>query len=794
MKKINFCDGWTVKSGGEEVSVTLPHDAMFSEARDGGNPSGKNGAYFAGGNYVYTKKFIPDEKWRGNRVYFVAESVYRNGKVLLNGKELAGRPYGYLPITADLTDELEYGKENELKVTAENSDQPNSRWYTGAGMYRPASIYVLPARHMLLHGVGIKTTDYKTRAFVIDVSANADGEVSAKIVYDGKTLWSGKAELSGGKGRLEGVATGAPLWSADSPSLCTLEIEFGEDRRQISFGFRQLFWSAKTGLLVNGERVILRGACIHHDNGPIGAAGHPFAEERKVRLMKEAGYNALRMAHNPCSEAIMAACDKLGMYILDEYVDMWYIHKDKYDYASYHADWWERDLADIVDKDRNSPSVIMYSIGNEVAETSEERGIKLTEDMTEYIHGLDDTRPVTCGVNIFFNLLYSMGMGQYSDKKAEKNAKKQAATAGKKKKKAVGSEFFNNLAGLLGARFMKFGATLRGSDKRTRDAFAKMDVAGYNYGIGRYKKDFVKYPDRIILGSETFCADAAEFMRAAEAHPALIGDFVWAGMDYMGEVGVGSWVYGDRTDDFSGGVGWLTAGSGRVDINGGMLGEAAYTRVAFGLDDVRVAVVPPVHAGKKHSPSAWKFTDARESWSYDGCEGVKTKAEVYARAARAEVYVNGKKAGAGRIKKNGRAVIRVKYLGGELTAVAYDESGKETGRSTLRSAGKETVLTARPEQAVIPSDGLAYIRLEYTDGAGTLKPLVRSRIKVTEVTGGELIALGHACPFNPDGFGGRETDTYFGEALAVVRPNGSGYIKLEAESAYGKAEATVKIV
>ena len=155
MKKINFCDGWTVKSGGEEVSVTLPHDAMFSEARDGGNPSGKNGAYFAGGNYVYTKKFIPDEKWRGNNVYFVAESVYRNGKVLLNGKELAGRPYGYLPITADLTDELEYGKENELKVTAENSDQPNSRWYTGAGMYRSASIYVLPARHMLLHGVGI---------------------------------------------------------------------------------------------------------------------------------------------------------------------------------------------------------------------------------------------------------------------------------------------------------------------------------------------------------------------------------------------------------------------------------------------------------------------------------------------------------------------------------------------------------------------------------------------------------------------------------------------------------------
>ncbi len=794
MKKYDFCKSWIFTRGGESVTVDLPHDAMFSEPRQDGNPSGKNGAYFAGGDYEYTKKFIPPEEWKGSFVYFVAEGVYRCGEVYLGGEKLAARPYGYLPVTADLTEKLVYGEENELRVTAKNSEQPNSRLYTGAGMYRPAYVYVLPERHILPHGVKIKTTDFGARAFELEVRTNADGEADASVSYGDRTLWSGKFAVVGGRATVTGEAADAPLWSADEPNLCTVEVKFGDDFRRFAFGFRKVEWSARTGLLVNGKRELLRGACIHHDNGPVGAAAHPFAEERKVRLMKEAGYNALRMAHNPCSEAMLDACDRLGMYVLDEYVDMWYIHKDKYDYASYHADWWERDLRDIAERDYNHPSVIMYSTGNEVAETGEERGIKLTEDMTEYLHSLDDTRPVTCGVNIFFNFLYSMGMGQYSDKKAEKNAKRLAEAAKKKKKKkANGSEFFNNLAGLFGARFMKFGATLRGSDRRTRDAFAQMDVAGYNYGINRYKKDVKKYPDRIILGTETFCSDAYKFIEFAKDHPALIGDFVWSGMDYMGEVGVGSWVYADRTDDFSGGAGWLSAGSGRVDLCGGMLGEAAYTRVAFGLDEMRVAAVPPCHAGKKHSPSAWKFTDAIESWSFDGCEGIKTKVEVYVRAAKVAVFLNGRRAGVRKLGNDCRAVLRVPYESGELTAAAYDGDGKEICRRTLRTAGKETVLTAKAECDRITPDGLAYIRLRYTDAEGVLKPLVRSRIKVTAVTGGRLVALGHACPYNPDGFGGTDTDTYFGEALAVVMPDGSGSVRLEAESEYGRASAETEV-
>ena len=263
-------------------------------------------------------------------------------------------------------------------------------------------------------------------------------------------------------------------------------------------------------MLLNGKRTILRGACIHHDNGVLGACCYEDAEWRKIRILKENGYNAVRSAHNPCSKALLDACDHLGMLVMDESVDQWYIHKTEYDYVNYFMDWWKQDLKDMVEKDYNHPSVILYSTGNEVSETAQPRGIALTKEMTEYLHGLDPTRPVTCGINIFFNFLSSIGLGVYSDEKARKEVEKP------QKKKAVGSEFFNNMAGLLGDEFMKRGATLHGCDVKTRDAFANMDIAGYNYGIYRYKHDLKKYPRRLILGSETFCKDAYQFYELAK--------------------------------------------------------------------------------------------------------------------------------------------------------------------------------------------------------------------------------------------------------------------------------------
>ena len=345
------------------------------------------------------------------------------------------------------------------------------------------------------------------------------------------------------------------------------------------FGVRTLSWG-KDGLKLNGERVILRGACVHHDNGLLGAACDPDALERRIRILKENGYNALRSAHNPCSKSALAICDRLGMLVMDEYIDHWYIHKTLHDYVEYFDAWWKQDLTDMVEKDYNHPCVVLYSTGNEVAETAQPRGIALVKEMTEFLHALDDSRPVTCGINIFFNFLNHIGFGQYSDEKAAKEAARNAkakAEGKKARERSTGSKFFNDLAGIMGADFMKIGATLHGSDVTTREAFANMDVAGYNYGEKRYRHDLKKYPERLILGSETFCFDAYQFWELAKTEPRLIGDFVWAGIDYLGEVGIGSWEYSDYAPRFDNGCGWISAGSGRIDLTGKPLGEALYT-------------------------------------------------------------------------------------------------------------------------------------------------------------------------------------------------------------------------
>ena len=461
----------------------------------------------------------------------------------------------------------------------------------------------------------------------------------------------------------------------------------------------------KDGFLLNGRRLILQGACVHHDNGLLGGVCDPDAVARKVRLLKECGYNAIRSAHNPCSKTMLEECDRQGMLVLDEYIDHWYIHKTAHDYVEYFDRWWRQDLMDMVDKDYNHPCVVMYSTGNEVSETAQKRGIALTRELTEYLHSLDETRPVTCGVNIFFNFLSSVGLGQYSDEKAKKEARKaeQRKAQGKPvREKAVGSKFFNDMAGLLGDEFMKRGATIPPCDWKTRDAFGAMDIAGYNYGIYRYAHDLKKYPDRLILGSETFCSDAYRFQELAKKEPRLIGDFVWAGMDYLGEVMVGSWEYGAYAKRFDGGLGWVSAGSGRIDLTGKLLGEALYTKVALEAERGPYLVVRPVaFSGEKHSPSAWKMTDAMASWSWEGCQGKIAQVEVYARADRVCLLLNGNCVGEKREKNDCRFCFSIPYESGILEAVALDEGGKELGRCHLCTAGKQTFLRAEPEEAVV---------------------------------------------------------------------------------------------
>ena len=788
-----FHEGWTCKHLGDEgpgTPVAIPHDAMLAEPRTADALGGLNVSWFEGFDYLYRKTFTLDENALSQHLVLEFEGVYRLAEVLVNGQKAGFRPYGYTNFYVTL-DGLVHAGENTVEVIAHNADQPNSRWYSGAGIYRPVKLWQGPDRYIELNGVKIRTLSIAPAAVEVSVKTRGEGPVTVEIL-DGETLL---ASAAGPARSFTLSLPGAKLWSPEHPRLYTCRVRFGEDKAEESFGVRSLSWG-KDGLCLNGERVILRGACVHHDNGLLGAACHPDALERRIRILQENGYNALRSAHNPCSKTALEICDRLGMLVMDEYIDHWYIHKTKYDYVLHLADWWQDDLREMVEKDYNHPCVIMYSTGNEVAETAQPRGIALTKEMTEFLHGLDDSRPVTCGINIFFNFLNHIGFGQYSDEKAAKEAERNAkakAEGKKAKERATGSKFFNDLAGIMGADFMKIGATLHGSDVTTRDAFAAMDIAGYNYGEKRYRHDLKKYPDRLILGSETFCFDAYKFWELAKAEPRLIGDFVWAGIDYLGEVGIGSWEYMDYAPHFDNGMGWITAGSGRIDLTGKSLGEALYTKVAFELEKGPFLAVRPLGHEGKHSPSAWKMTNAMPSWSWRGCEGQKAHVEVYARAAAVELILNGKSVGKKSLGNNCLVSFRVPYENGTLEAVSYDEGGREIGRDRLVTAGEQTILTTQAEEKTVKPGHLAFIRLRYADPQGETKPRERGILQVT-VEGGKLLGLGSACPYYELSYQDSKCDTYYGEALAIVEAGEGPTLTLRASDGRLSAETDVAIV
>ena len=782
MKKTDFNKGWMCRCltrGEAAFPVTLPHDAMLSEPRTEQSQGEGNIGFYIGGDYEYTKTFPVPEDYRDKKVLFEFEAVYHDAEVWLNGKKAAFRPYGYTNFYVEANEYLEYGKENEIKVIARNNDQPNSRWYPGTGIYRPVWLYTGEEKHIPVNGVKIRTVSYAPAVIEVEVKTSVPGEVKVEICGCGNVVASAVSSSENGCARFTIEVPSAKLWSCETPNLYTCRAIFGDDVVQETFGIRVLKWDSRNGMTINGKHVILRGACFHHDNGILGACAYPEAEDRKVRVMKENGYNALRSSHYPAAKATLDACDRQGMLMMDEYVDVWYIHKTANDYAKYLSDWWQQDLRDMVEKDYNHPCVVMYSTGNEVSETAQPKGIEFTRQMTNYLHDLDPTRPVTCGINIFFNFLSSIGMGVYSDDKASKNAEAAASAAaaskeGKKKKKAVGSEFYNMLAVKVGDYFMKIGATLPPCDWKTRDAYAAMDIAGYNYGLFRYKHDLKKYPDRLILGSETFCKDAYAFWEIAKNNPRIIGDFVWTGMDYLGEVGEGCAEFSDYK--FESPATRMTGGNGRIDLLGKPRAEAAYTKVAFEQELGPHIAVHPVYEKEKPAITGWQLTKALESWSWRGCAGETATVEVYARAAEIELLVNGKSVARKKAKKGCRNTFQVPYADGEITAVTYDAQGKRIGTQTLKTAGEKTQLTLKPETDAEPN-GLVFIPIRYTDENGIWKPMEKHTVKVS-VENGTLAGLGSAAPYKEGNYTDDHTATYFGEAMAVIRAGEDGAVRV----------------
>ncbi len=748
----NFCKEWSVYPYGspeKAKQVTLPHDAMITEPR-GKCMNGANSGYFPGGRYVYEKDFMIDNTDIGKYIALVFEGVYRCATVSLNGKKLLYHAYGYTEFTVDISDVVQAGN-NRITVDVDNSLEPNSRWYSGSGIYRPVHLLVKPRQHISHLRVSTKSIS----PAIIHVSADCP-EGTTVQVFDGETLVArgvpGDIEIPGGK-----------LWDDEHPNLYRVVLTGGGDTEETVIGIRQLTWSPQTGVCVNGREIKFRGACIHHDNGFLGACEFDAAAERRIRILKEAGYNAIRSAHNPASRAILRACDRLGMYVMDETFDMWYVTKTYHDYSRDFEANYRSDITALVERDYNYPSVVMYSIGNENSELGEERGLRLMKEQADLVRSLDGTRIVTIGANLMLmsKSIYKTDSDYKREPLDPENNKDMMANLEKQ-----GSTGFNMVMNLIPS-VMAAASKGRKNGEKADKLMKHVDVLGLNYGTPRYEEDVKRDPSRIYCGSETMAHAIVDNWALVKKYHQVIGDFVWTGWDYLGEAGTcGAWDYPEW-----GGLG-LFDGAGVVDATGYKTAVDYYMQIAYGTyRKPYIAVKPVSYSGHKFFKGAWRMTNAIHSWSWNGFEGTKAEIEVYGLGVYAELFLNGRNWGKKRLKKN-KAIFKIPYQPGTLEAKVYDAKGNLWGEDCLHTAGAETRLKVWAEKAEMTAgeQDLCFINIDLTDGEGNLKPAKDLDVQVSvEGHAATLAALGSARTRTAEVFHANHHLTHFGRAQAILR-------------------------
>ena len=754
MQKIRFCEGWTFgETGKEKTAVLLPHDATQLQGRTADAASGSGGAYYLDGTYEYTRTFTAPESWREQYVSLLFEGVYPRAKVLLNGQETGGCAYGYSQFETELKG-LKYGEENELSVVVEHH-APNSRWYAGAGIYRPVWLLLGNAAHIPYDGIRVTTLSCNPAAIRVETAHTGSGQVLVEILEDGKTVGSGEGE---------DVTISIPcarLWDAESPNLysCRATLKKGEellDKAETVFGIRKIEYSPE-GLFINGKKTLLKGGCIHSDNGILGARTFDESEWRRVRILKKWGFNAIRSAHNPLARATLEACDALGMYVMDETWDMWYKQKTANDYAERFAENWKYDVKAMAAKDYNHPSVILYSIGNEVTEPAEEKGVRLAGEIISEIKKHDVSRPVTGGINVTLLLMAAAGMnvfaGDHPDQRKED------------KKGSVNSTDFNEQIVQQCEGMVKAAASEAG-DRISAPVLDRLDIAGYNYAQSRYENDQALHPGRVVVGSETFPQDLPGNWALVEKYPWVIGDFMWTAWDYLGEVGIGAWTDEPEAKlEFAKPYPWKLGDTGALDILGNDTAEARMAAVVWDALKAPYIAVRPV-SDNSWQKAMWRGSNAIPSWSWKGCTGKKTEVEVYTKAPEAELFVNGVSQGRKAVM-NTQAVFSVIYQPGELKAVAYGEDGTRT-ESILRSADEHTRIAIQPESRPEPGK-LLYTDISLRGENGEIESHADETLTVS-VEGGKLLAFGSANPKTEEEYHTGTYTTYRGRALAAILP------------------------
>ena len=758
VRKQNFDRKWDFHFKGKTTEVDLPHDFSIIQGITPNAPSAASTGFFPGGVADYKKTFFVPEEWRGKKVYLEFEGVYMHATVRLNHSIVAQHPYGYTSFHADLTPYLVYGKDNTVTVRANNGMEPNSRWYSGSGIYRHVWLLVAEPVHIAPYGVFVYTTDNNVAQIETTVENHSGntGEYTLRstvLSAQGKQTSTCQGKQTSAR-QGEAVASdessfnvidktvvhqsipiqNANLWSMESPYLYTLKTELLEngtviDSSETTFGVRSISVDTENGFRLNGKTIKLKGGCVHHDCGILGAASYNRAEERKVELLKANGYNAIRCAHNPPSPAFLDACDRLGMVVMNEAFDQWREAKQHFDYNLFFADWWQRDIASMVLRDRNHPSVIMWSIGNEIWERDgRSDGPTIAQKLHDYVKELDPTRPTINCTCVLFN-----------------------------------------------TDMVPFAKTDDAWDDLTRDFIKPTDVVGYNYMPSRLEQDGKKYPERIIAATETFPLDIFDGWEKVLHLPHVIGDFVWTSLDYLGEAGIGHvWYNGEGT--FSGAYPWNQANCGDIDVCGFKRPQSYYKDFVWGRGTAPyMAVYKPEFYGKDADISAWGWPDVTNSWSWPGFEGKPIVIDVYSGGDEVELICNGAPIGRQPAGKGARytAKFETTYQPGELVAVTY-ENGVETFRSVLKTASTPVSIKLTPDRNEINATfgDLSFITVELFDKNGNIAHAADNNVYFTASGAGTVVAVGSGNPKSEEMYVGSQRRVHEGKAMVVVMANG----------------------
>ena len=733
-----FDSGWQFTRNGNTIMVDLPHDWDIYDAPDPSTgATGTGGGWFHGGKGEYRKQFKTPQ---GELVRLHFEGVYQRAEVFVNGQKAGQHGYGYTPFTVDITPYIYRDKRlNEVIVRVDNSQQPNCRWYSGSGIYRHVWLQTMPTLHIAENGVFVTTQDVSSTSARVNVTVaianESDRKRSFSLKVNGKsspiTLSAGEATEFQAFYNVDSPK----LWSPDSPSLYQAHVALEEngkvlDEKTVSYGIRTFSFDAKNGFVLNGRPMLINGACVHHDDGILGAMAFDDAEIRKVRQMKEAGFSLVRTSHNPTTRAFLDACDSLGMLVIGEAFDGWRTQKNPYDYSTLIDSCYQEDLRAMVQRDRNHPSIICWSIGNEVIERKDIRVITTARQMKKAILTWDTTRPVT-----------------------------EALCAWDR-------------------------------DWEIYDPHAEvLDVVGYNYMIFKHATDHQRDPKRVMWQTESYPRDAFRNWAYVADYPYIVGDVVWTGLDYMGESGIGRYYYeGERPGESfapGGQPDWHGAYCGDVDVTGWRKPISHYRDMLWNdTPGLYMAVREPDGYHGVIKETMWSVWPTWESWTWPGWEGKSIDVEVYTKSPEVKLYLNDRLIGTKAVDRSTefKAVFSVPYEAGVLRAEAE-------GRSvSLATAGAPARLRLTADRRVLKADGqsLAFVIVEVVDKDGRVCPEAAIPCDVSVSGQGCLMSAASADLKDREPATSPKVTTWKGRAMIVVRSSQrKGKVRISVTSGTG---------